>query len=254
MHQSNPAPHAQHDLDLIAGHAAGDLTDPDRNRAEALLQSCLSCADLQRDLVAIASATRILPTVATAPRDYRLTAEQAARLRRPGLVKTLLRPLAGPRSNTRPMAMAFTSLGLAGLLVANVVPGLFGSPATSSRESGVSAPMASAAGGAGDASSGQVPVAQPPSATDNEIQMQGAGQPSQSADKSTVYSNGTASSPPRAAAGGPTSSSSADLQRLDALEREHLIAETNPIFSISLVLLVVGLALFGLRFVARRVR
>ena len=35
MHRSIPVDHAQHDLDLIAGHAAGELSDPERLRAAA---------------------------------------------------------------------------------------------------------------------------------------------------------------------------------------------------------------------------
>jgi hypothetical protein len=253
MHHSNPADHAQHDLDLIAGHAAGDLDDTDRTRAEALLQSCTSCADLRSDLVALASATRILPTVTTAPRDFRLTAAQAARLRRPGFLKSLLRPFAGPRSGARPMAMAFTSLGLAGMLVANILAGLLGSAALESRDAGAGAAIASAASGGGGDLRGPVAVPQQPGATDDRVAVQGAGQPSQEADKNNEYTTGQASSPPRAAAHVPGPSSESD-QRLHAFERGQLVAEANPIFVVSLALLVVGLVLFGLRFAARRVR
>src|ERR1700741_241675 len=130
MTPSIPAEHAQHDLDLVAGHAAGDLTDTQRIRADALLQSCTSCADLRRDLVAIASATRTLPA-APAPRDFQLSPAQAARLRRGGWIKSLLRPFAAPRSIARPFAMAFTSLGLAGLLVTSILPSLLGGSAAS---------------------------------------------------------------------------------------------------------------------------
>jgi hypothetical protein len=253
MHHPNLAAHAQHDLDLVAGHAAGDLTDTDRLRADALLASCATCAELRRDLIDLAAATRTLSSIATAPRDFRLSAEQAARLRRPGFVTRLLRPFAGARSGVRPVAMAFTSLGLAGLLVANILPGLFGSAALESRDSALGAPQPSAAAGAGG-SSGQVPAAQPPSATDDRVQVQGAGQPSQPADKNNEFTTGQASTPPRVAAGAPGQSGATDLQRLTALEREQVIARTNPIFAVSLVLLLVGLALFGLRFAARRVR
>src|SRR5690242_9986148 len=126
MHHSIPAEHARHDVELIAGHAAGELPDPERVRAEALLSSCTTCADLRRELVAIAAATRSLPAQAS-PRDFRLTEAQAASLRRGGWIKSLLRPFAAPGWTPRPMAMAFTSLGLAGLLVANILPALFSS-------------------------------------------------------------------------------------------------------------------------------
>ncbi|MEO8273984.1 MAG: hypothetical protein ABI620_07950, partial [Chloroflexota bacterium] len=65
--------HPDHDLLLIAADAAGDLAGTDRARAQALIQACESCADLQRDLVSIAAATRTLPAMAAAPRDFRLS-------------------------------------------------------------------------------------------------------------------------------------------------------------------------------------
>src|SRR4029079_1687657 len=104
MTHSIPAEHAQHDLDLIAGHAAGDLPDVQRIRADALLESCTTCADIRRDLVAIASPTRTLPAT-RAPRDFQLSPAQAARLRRGGWRKSLLRPFAAPSSPPRPFDM-----------------------------------------------------------------------------------------------------------------------------------------------------
>ena len=127
MHAPTPAQHAQHNLDLIDAHLADDLTDTERIRAEGLLQSCSSCADLRRDLLAIATATRALPRAGRAPRDFRIDAAQAERLRGGGWLRSLLRPFRTPHSALRPMAAAFTTLGLAGLLVANVLPSLFGS-------------------------------------------------------------------------------------------------------------------------------
>ena len=83
MHHSVPD-HASHDLNLIAGHAAGDLSNLDTAAAAALLSSCGACAELHRDLIAISTATRALSRAAPAPRDFRLTAEQAS-----GLAKDL---------------------------------------------------------------------------------------------------------------------------------------------------------------------
>jgi hypothetical protein len=130
MHRSNPPDHALHDLDLVAASIDGDLADHQRAAADALVATCTSCAELRRDLVALAAATRALPRSATARRDFRLDAQQAARLRRGGLLRRLLRPLAAPGSAARPMAAAFTTLGLAGLLVANILPSLFGGAAS----------------------------------------------------------------------------------------------------------------------------
>lgn len=251
MHHSSLADHAQHDLELIAGHAAGDLIDSERPRADALLQSCASCADLQRDLVALASATRTLPRVAPAPRDFRIDAAQAGSLRRRGLLRSLLRPFGAPRSAVRPMAMAFTSLGLAGLLLANLPSGFLGSAA--------SAPMPAdqselAAGSAAPASSAPavLPVAGQPHAS-GDLGFGAFGQPT-----TAPYGNGTkagetSSAPPVALSGG-TGVGAPELPA-GTRDSERLVeTPTNPFILGSLALLAVGLALFGLRFAARRVR
>lgn len=253
MHHSIPAAHAQHDLLLIAGHAAGDLSDAERTRADAVLASCTTCADIRRDLLAIAAATHSLPTIARAPRDFRLTPGQAASLRRGGLRKSLLRPFAAQRSGVRPMAMAFTSLGLAGLLVANILPGLFGSTALLAPfPAAGGAAEATAAANAPSAVADRGPAAQP-EASDGSIEVQ-VGQPTSDTGKSNDYSSqGQASQPPHlTAAGGPTSDPSAN--RTDLVARERSIAESNPIFVVSLALLALGLALFAIRFAARRAR
>ena len=75
--------HSHHDLTLVAALAADDLAGPGLTEARALVDACPDCADLHRDLRAIAAATRDLPAPART-RDFRLTEEQAARLRRGG--------------------------------------------------------------------------------------------------------------------------------------------------------------------------
>jgi hypothetical protein len=252
MHQSNPD-HANHDLALIAGHAAGDLAVSERISAETLLQSCTDCADLRRDLIAIAAATRALPTAATAPRDFRLDAAQAARLRHGSWLRTILRPFGAAQSGVRPMAAALTSLGLAGLLVTTILPGLFGgsaasAPATERDRVAAGLPAATSAPAA------QQPVAPGSSAGAGEIRA--AGQPS-----GGVYNQLT---------GASSSQEPNDMPRDVALGQpgSHVPAaggtstdassvsppSPNPIVLGSLALLLIGVALFGLRFAARRVR
>ena len=261
MHHPNPIAHAQHDLDLITGHAAGDLSDAERIRADALLSSCSACADLRHDLVAIASAVRSLPTPTPTTREYRLTPAQAASLRRGGWIKSLLRPFASPRSTARPLAMAFTTLGLAGLLVANILPSLFGSAgalapapqagAERAQAAATAAPAPVASGAAG------LPVPEVPAATENDAMFGSLGRPSPVADGGGSKSNASTTPPAEIAAGQPHSSGrneATDLDRLAAVERTRIAEESNPIFIGSLVLLTLGLALFGLRFAARRLR
>jgi hypothetical protein len=249
MTHSIPAEHAQHDLDLIAGHAAGDLTDTQRMRADALLESCASCADLRRDLVAIASATRALPPT-PAPRDFQLSPVQAARLRRGGWIKSLLRPFAAPRSPARPMALAFTSLGLAGLLVTSILPSLLGG-ATASAPMGAPLPVASSAAGP---EAGRVDSQGQPSATGDQAQFGSLGQPS------PVLVRGGAGGGKANDASTPPGDGAAEQAYLDRLQAERQVDQSgastlqhNPIVTGSIVLLLLGLALFGLRFAARRV-
>lgn len=252
QHQNLADPdHALHDATLVAGHAAGDLADFEHARAQALLDTCQPCAELHHDLIAIAVATRALPRLAAAPRDFRLDAEQAARLGRGSWLRAALRPFASARSATRPMAAAFTSLGIAGLFVVTIAPGLFGSAASTGvqRESeyvggptstfgAVAAPFGSAAGLGNDASSA-------PGAADSPRQDE-------------VDPNDTKVDPEptggRVTVGaGGVETPDTDLQSEES-GRTFETAQANPVLIGSLGLLALGLLLFGLRFAAHRIR
>ena len=121
--------HPRHDRILIAA-----AVDRDRGarppRVRALLATCLECARLYADLLALALA---LPSAATTarPRDFTLTAADAARLRPRGLRRWLGLIGTSRDTLTRPLAIGFTTLGLAGLLVATVPGALPGSGGTS---------------------------------------------------------------------------------------------------------------------------
>ncbi len=119
--------HDRHDRLLIAAHAAGDLTGVDAATAARLIERCSECAALAVDMSAIRDATRALPAV-PAPRDFRLEPAAADRLRRGGWFRRILRPLTTSRGIGRPLATAFTTLGLVGILIgslpARLVPGL----------------------------------------------------------------------------------------------------------------------------------
>ena len=248
MHQPN-TDHANHELSLIAGHAAGDLGVSEHIRAESLLHSCTACADLRRDLVAIAAATRALPTTAVAPRDFRLDAAQAARLRRGSWIRTLLRPFGAAQSGVRPMAAALTSLGLAGLLVTTILPGLFGSaasaPATERDLSGGALPGATSA-----------PAAQPIAAGSGAGagEVQAAGQPSTPA--YDYLTGAKASQEPNDMRGEPAPGLPGSHAPVRTSSDASSVSSPspNPFVLGSLAVLAIGLALFVLRFAARRVR
>lgn len=123
--------HDRHDLELVARAAAGDLDPGDARTARNLLASCDACAVVAADLRAIASATRELGSAAAraastaAPRDFRLTAGEAARLRRRGFLDRAGLSAWGAR-RARGFGGALVTLGLVGLLVSAGLPAFSG--------------------------------------------------------------------------------------------------------------------------------
>jgi hypothetical protein len=216
-----------------------------------MLETCQACADLSRDLLAIVAATRSLPTAATAPRDFRLTPDQAARLRRTSWLRTVLAPFSGARSATRPVAAAFTTLGVAGLLLATLLPGALGSAGSApERDLAQPAAVTSAASAA--------PAAEAPGATadtgGNPQVVPAAGRPSQASDVEYGM-KGSTSAPPDVAVAGPTTTRAAAPEVLDSDARLRASVDApSPLFIGSVALLAIGLLLFGLRLAGRRLR
>jgi len=228
LHVPDLANHATHDLDLIAAHAAGDVTGRELETAGALVAGCAECARLHGDLLSISAALGELPAPAR-PRDFRLTTEQAAALR-PGGWRAWLATLAGPRfSFAAPLGTALTTLGLVGLLIAG--PGfslpssgptaLAPNPAPAVTESGVesqegagtgpgapreapSAAPSAAAAAAGQADAGE-PSMRPEAASSPQPVAQGSG--------STEYSASPKATSDLTAGGEPSAGPS---QQLDA--------------------------------------
>jgi len=118
-HLPSASPHGAHDLTMIAALAARtpDLTDAQKAAAHDQLASCDACTTLLADLVALQTE---LPTTSTParPRDFTLTPADATRLRRGGWRRILGLVGSAGDNVTRPLALGFTSLGLAGLLLA----------------------------------------------------------------------------------------------------------------------------------------
>ena len=124
---ANPANHAAHDPTWMAALATRDpdLSPAERTRAQAALESCGPCADLFADLVAISAA---IPSAAipARPRDFTLTAADAARLQPRGL-RRLLKAIGSARDGvTFPLAMGLTTMGIAGLMLATIPSALSG--------------------------------------------------------------------------------------------------------------------------------
>lgn len=256
MQHQNPVDdqhHALHDAHLVAGHAAGDLSDSERARAQALIERCRPCADLHRDLISIAAATRALPNLATAPRDFRLDAEQAARLGRGSWLRAALRPFGSPRSVARPMAAAFTSLGIAGLFVVTIMPGLLGSTASM-------APQREGVGAAGPGSTFE-PAAAPDRGSvaglgndESGMPIFAAGSPRPGdADPDDTKVDPVPTDGSEAVDAGGVATPGVDFQS-GGEQRALTSAPVNPVLLGSMGLLAVGLLLFGLRYAARRIR
>jgi hypothetical protein len=261
MHQPNPNEHARHDTTFIAAHAAGDLSDIERTRADALIGSCNDCAELRRDLVAIAAATRSVPAPSTLERDLRLSAEQAERLRRGSWLRAFLRPFAAARSPLRPAATAFTSLGVVGLLVGVTLSSAPAGPAAADMErqamsAAPAAPVATAAAGGAGAHEFAAPtdrfVAQALGNSTNAPSVEDT-----STDGYDAFRTAAGTKPTEAAA---LDGDAPDVTAADPGNETRSLASEPPqrpaamVIAGSLALLGIGLLLFGLRVASRRVR
>jgi hypothetical protein len=138
--------HDQHDQILVVSLASGDLAPDDRDRATAqsLVESCTECARLHDDIVAIARATHALPP-AVRTRDFRLTTEQAAKLRPAGW-RRFATGISAPGSIfSRQLGLGMATLGIAGLLLSAAPTIQLGMGNSAAAPAAV--PAASAAGG-----------------------------------------------------------------------------------------------------------
>jgi hypothetical protein len=172
--------HARHDLELVAAWAAGEATGADFQRAERQLDDCDLCVVVARDVRAITLAVQSLPAVSAmaelpaAPRDFRLTPEQAARLRPSGASAPVRRwtdrLAAAVATFGRPVGASLATLGVVGLLVGAATFGSLGGQST-----GAAAPAAadanatSAPSGAGRLAAGPEPGATKGATTGTEL-------------------------------------------------------------------------------------
>jgi hypothetical protein len=155
---TDPTAHAAHDLILIAALADRDTADALRaeelRTARAQLDGCADCAAAHRDLLDLMAGMRA-SVAPSRPRDFRLTADDAARLQ-PGGIRGFLRTIGSARDHlSRPLAVGLTTLGLVAVLVGNV-PGamsLGGATSTTAQQDSGAVPSAAAmAPAAGEAS------------------------------------------------------------------------------------------------------
>lgn len=118
---STPIEHAHHDELLVARLAAGDLETAEAAAAERQLAACAACRELQADLRAIARSLAADLPRPRRRRDFRLSADEAQRLRG-STIRRLLAPLAAPDLRfLQPLAAAAVAIGLA-LVVVDALP------------------------------------------------------------------------------------------------------------------------------------
>lgn len=247
-----PADHAAHDHFLVAALAdrTGDALDPDiAALAREQVATCPACAALHADLVALAAA---MPTSAVPPRprDFSLTPADAERLRAGGW-RRWFGFFGSPRDAfSRPLALGLTTLGIAGLLVANVpgaLPGL-GAGATS----GVASPAVTAEGMPFGEAESAAPAAEPLA---SEVPAILGAAPSPDATEDLFSGQGSDTS-----GGGDTGGgASADpIARQDAAVIEDGAPVRDDASGISALvvvagaMLIAGLGLFLLRWTGRR--
>ena len=237
---STPAAHAAHDLSSVAALAAraDDLDEKTAATARRQVSECAACADVLADLVTLQS---VLPATSTPtrPRDFRLTPADAARLHRTGW-RRFVGFFGSPRDGlSRPLAIGFTTLGLAGLLVATMPTLFMGVGGTASGPSQILAPVGNNA----------VPAA--------------SGAPSAAASAET-YATERMSMEAPAGAGGAEPADSIDGGVFSGAEPDVTDIASDlairddatglsVLFVLGGVLLIAGLGLFGLRWSARRV-
>lgn len=252
-----------HDEILVARLAADDLpqTDPDARRARSLVAECPACAELLADLRAISAATARLPA-RRRTRDFRLTEADAARLRPVGWRAILARFGSPSFAFTRPLAAGLATLGIAGLLLATLPSGLGGSaalaPETMSNAGGSPAAAQDKSGAYASAAPSAAPSAfapaEGPVAASPETRTNATVPPPEGASSAAggAVTDGGGS---KGVSGGPTPGPSfLPGPGPSGLAEREATGAGGPslLVLLSSVLLVAGLALGGLRLVARR--
>jgi anti-sigma factor RsiW len=256
--------HEAHDAELIAALADDSLTATERTKATELVATCPECAELLTDLRSIMAATSALPVPART-RDFRLTEEDARRLR-PGGWRQLIAFLAGPRlAFTQPLAAGLTTLGLAGLL-------LFSLQGFASLGSSALAPLSKTGNPVPQAAASSQPTSQPgpaaapaaggvPAPSGSQTRVAGefsTNSPSPAASaapSSATDARNSASGPPATDSGagtgnsgGASSEGGPNMQAFGSEQGRGL----PPLVFFSGLAILVGLGLFVLRWTARR--
>jgi anti-sigma factor RsiW len=260
-----------HDEMLIARLAADDLSESEAAEARALVASCPACAELHADLRSIMAATASLPAPRRA-RDFRLTDADAARLRRTGWQRLVGR-FGDPRlAFTRPLATGLVALGIAGLVFAAAPSFLASGFGASAAAAPANAPGVGGAGltiasgeprtttnqyGPQDGAAASVSASAVPLPTPGPVAIVSAAPPIPGAAASSAPSSPSESLHPGgpvavAPASAPVPPPDNDTQAKSIQGTSGSPSGPSSLFLVSVVLLVLGIGLFLLRWVARR--
>jgi len=268
------AGHPAHDTVLVASLIDHSLPASDRNAAQHMVDTCRFCAELHSDLLALRNATRALPTPPR-PRDYRLTAADAERLR-PAGIRRWIAAFGSPRDAiTRPLAIGLTTLGIVGLLVSGA-PALSigsssssasgdrtaaGAPQPAASQPALDATVSAPAAGAGAAEATGAPVAAAAASAAPAAPNVFAPAPATApANSSSDYLTDQARAS-GGAAGVKATAPAAPIPGIGNQDQPVGVQGTQPaepgpavsVVAVSGILLLAGLGLFLLRWMARRV-
>lgn len=261
-------PHDHHDPLLVAQFVGDDVDEAERAEVARWLESCAACVDLAADLRELSAGLGELPTPRRT-RDFRLTAADASRLRRPRW-RTVIDGLATGRVTwAQPVGATLAALGIVGLLVGTFSLGGPGTAASTALDQmsragaapafqgATNAPGASAAASmAGSITGSPGPSAAPSSENQGYPVLSPGGSKSAFASASPAPAFNAASLPAGSApAIGPVPATTTPARAgttggsgsggSGGLARDVLLAA-------SFVLVVVGLGLLALRFVGGR--
>ena len=109
--RSLSAEHRRHDRLLVARLAAGDAAGAQEHEARDLVRRCSECAALAADITAISVSVAQMPAPPRS-RDFRLTTDQAARMRGSSFDRWLRAITGSGWATVRPVAAVALSVGL----------------------------------------------------------------------------------------------------------------------------------------------
>lgn len=248
--------HDTHDRLLIASLVDRSIADPERARAQEQVRACGACAELHAELVALSAATKALPTPLRR-REFTLTPADAERLRVRGWRRLIAAIGSSRDAFSRPLALGFTTLGLAGLLLSSVSLPFGGATSGERTLEAVGAPVGDSAAGSTqefateasgapvvpEASGPAMAATGPTSAPSEAAQLAPAASPGE-VPPDVLFEGGESSPLP----GEPP----ADRSLYDTAFDQDGSFGPSPMFLVAAVLFVIGLGLFGLRWTARR--